>query len=175
MSQEPDSVNGTAQKKDTVPEMRILVDADALPNELKEILYRTAERTKIKVVMVANRQMRLPLSEYVSSVEVPNAGFNLADDKIIEIVLKGDLVITSDIPLADRAISAGAYALNPRGDLYTAANIKNIMSIRDMLEDMRASGEKTGGPQPFSKKHRENFMNHLNAITTKYLNSKNKK
>ena len=86
-----------------------------------------------------------------------------------EFIEKDDLVITSDIPLADRSLTAGAVALNPRGGLYTHANIKNIMAMRDILEDLRASGEMTGGPKSFTPKNREEFANQLNRITAQYL------
>ena len=108
--------------------MKILVDADALPHDLRDLIYRTAERTSIPVVLVANSHQRIPLSGYVS-LEVVSGGFNAADDRIVERIEKDDLVITSDIPLADRSLTAGAVALNPRGGLYTHANIKNLSLI----------------------------------------------
>ena len=148
--------------------MKILVDADALPHDLRDLIYRTAERTSIPVVLVANSHQRIPLSGYVS-LEVVSGGFNAADDRIVERIEKDDLVITSDIPLVDRSLTAGAVALNPRGGLYTHANIKNIMAMRDILEDLRASGEMTGGPKSFTPKNREEFANQLNRITAQYL------
>lgn len=153
--------------------MKILVDADAFPHTLREILFRSAERTGIRTLMVSNHYTKIPVSKYIESV-VSSGDFNAADDRIIELAEPGDLVITADIPLADRAITKQAQALNPRGELYTQANIKNIVAMREILEDLRAEGEITGGPAPYNPKHRENFINQLNRITTKALKQKEK-
>ncbi|MFA5130789.1 MAG: YaiI/YqxD family protein [Patescibacteria group bacterium] len=146
--------------------MRILVDADAFPQMLCDVLFRAAERERVKVLMVSNRRCRLPDSPYLESV-VSADGFNTADDRIVELICSGDLVITADIPLADRALTRGAQALNPRGELYTDANIKNRLAMRNLMDELRVSGEITGGPSAFSVKNREAFANQLNRILCK--------
>jgi len=143
--------------------MQILVDADAFPQILRDLLFRAVERTKIPAVMVSNQRQRLPDSPLISGLVTPN-GFNAADDRIVELIKPGDLVITADVPLADRAMTGGAQVLNPRGELYTAANIKNRLAMRNLLEDLRAGGEVTGGPSAFTAKNREAFANQLNRI-----------
>jgi len=146
--------------------MRIWVDADAFPAVLKEVLYRVSERRQIAVTMVANQSMRLPPSPLLSCTVVPG-GFNAADDHIVDQVEAGDLVITADIPLADRAITRGATALNPRGHLYTETNIKDRLGMRNLLDELRSGGEITGGPAPFSAKDRQEFINQLDRFITR--------
>jgi len=143
--------------------MQIFVDADAFPQVLRELLFRAVEREKIKLIMVSNQRQRLPVSSYISALVAPE-GFNAADDQIVELVQSGDLVITADIPLADRAITRRAQVLNPRGEVYTEANIKNRLAMRNLMDELRVSGEVTGGPAPFNAKHREAFANQLNRI-----------
>jgi uncharacterized protein YaiI (UPF0178 family) len=143
--------------------MRILVDADALPRELKEALWKIAVREQVQVIMVANQTQRLPMSEYISGI-TSSTGFNAADDKIVELIQSKDIVITADIPLADRALSQGAAAINCRGELFSDANIKNRLAMRELMEDLRAGGEITGGPPPFHRKHRENFLNQIDKL-----------
>jgi uncharacterized protein len=147
--------------------MQILVDADALPNAIKTLLFKAAERVKVRMVLVANEQLRVPMSEYISSLGVP-AGFDVADDKIVEMVEPGDLVVTADIPLADRVIHKDATAINPRGTLYTEDNIKERLATRDMLEQLRSDGAVTGGPPPFNQKDVQAFANQLDRFLTRW-------
>ncbi len=147
--------------------MKILVDADAYPNVIKEILFRAAERRRIRLVLVANQQVKAPYSEYVSGITVPE-GPDIADDRIVELVEPGDLVITADIPLADRAISKGGYVINPRGDLYTSENIKEKLVMRDLMTDLRSAGMETGGPSALRPKDRQAFANQLDRFLTRY-------
>ncbi|HAU03123.1 MAG TPA: YaiI/YqxD family protein, partial [Porticoccaceae bacterium] len=102
--------------------MKIYVDADACPTVIKDILYRVSQRTGIEVILVANQALAIPRIPTVRAVQV-SAGFDVADKRIVELVAKDDLVITADIPLAAEVIEKGGKALNPRGELYTAANI----------------------------------------------------
>jgi uncharacterized protein YaiI (UPF0178 family) len=104
--------------------MQILVDADAFPNVIKDILIRVAVRFHVSLVFVANKPVRFEKSTHISSIIVP-AGPDLADDRITELVQPGDLVVTADIPLADRVVAKGGFAINPRGKLYTEDNIKD--------------------------------------------------
>ena len=147
--------------------MKIWVDADACPVVIKEVIFRAAERTKVATVLVANHSMRIPKSAYIRFMQVAS-GFDIADDEIVKQVQQGDLVITSDIPLASEVIDKQAIALSPRGELMTANNIKARLNIRDFMDTMRASGVDTGGPAKISQHDRQQFANHLDTILQKY-------
>lgn len=140
--------------------MQIWVDADACPKIIKDILFRAAIRTETAIIFVSNHALSTPSSPFITKMQVL-AGFDVADNKIIENIQPNDLVITSDIPLAAAIIDKGAIALNPRGDLYTSANIKERLSIRNFSTDLRGSGVKTGGPSALSKKEIQHFANEL--------------
>ncbi|MDD3116735.1 MAG: YaiI/YqxD family protein [Victivallaceae bacterium] len=146
--------------------MKIYVDADALPAPLREVLLKVAERTKVETWFAAGRYPRLPESDYVRCVAA-GSDFNGADDWIVKHVATGDLVITADIPLADRCLDGGAAVLGLRGDFFTHDNIKNALAMRGLLEELRTTGEATGGPAPFSSKQREKFINALNRFLQK--------
>ena len=145
--------------------MKIWVDADACPRVIKEILYRAAERMKVKLTLVANKSLRTPDSPYLTSLWVP-AGADVADQKIVELMEPGDLVVTADIPLAARVVEEGGIALDPRGELYTDHNIGERLATRDLLSDLRGSGLVTGGPAPISNSDRRAFASHLDRILT---------
>ena len=151
--------------------MRIWVDADACPTVIKEILFRAAERTKTETVLVANQPLRTPRSKVISSLQVA-AGFDVADNHIVQQLNAGDLVITADIPLADEVISKGGHALNPRGEFYTKENIKQRLNMRDFMEQMRSSGVQTGGPAALNQRDRQNFANELDRFLTRQLKSR---
>lgn len=140
--------------------MHIWVDADACPGVIKEILFRAAERTGTLVTLVANQPIRTPRSRYVTAVQV-GAGFDVADNEIVRRCEPGDLVITSDIPLADEVISKGALALSPRGELFSKDNIKARLNMRDFLETMRSSGIQSEGPAALNGQDRQAFGNAL--------------
>lgn len=143
--------------------MRIWVDADACPKVIKEILYRAAVRTQTELVLVSNHALSTPSSTYITKMQVV-AGFDVADNKIIENVQVKDLVITGDIPLAAAIINKNAMALNPRGELYSPANINERLSIRNLSTDLRSSGVRTAGPPTISKKEIQRFANELDKI-----------
>lgn len=147
--------------------MRIIVDADSCPVMIKEILYRAAERVRVPLVLVANQRLAVPDSAYISCIEVP-AGPDVADDRIAGMAAAEDLVITADLPLADRVVRKGACALNPRGELYTAANIKDRLATRDLMEVLRNSGVDTGGPSAFSMRDRQSFAGQLDRFLVKH-------
>ena len=147
--------------------MKIWVDADACPVVIKEILFKAAERTQTPMTLVANHAMRIPSSKIINFIQVSH-GFDVADDEIVERLNPGDLVITSDIPLADEAIEKGATCLSPRGELYTKANIKSRLNMRDFMDTLRSSGVDTGGPPALSQNDRKEFANHLDRIITKF-------
>lgn len=146
--------------------MQIWVDADACPGEIKELLYRTAQRRKVKVTLVANQSMRIPRSEFVDSILV-HGGMNIADRKIVELVTPGDLVITADIPLAADVVAKGGQAIDPRGQLYTDANVGERLAVRNMLDGLRGEGHIMGGPTNFSPRDRQAFANQLDRWLTK--------
>lgn len=145
--------------------MEIWVDADACPNVIKEILFRAAQKTQTKTILVANKPLRVPSSEFICTKIVPS-GFDVADDYIEKNMQPGDLVITADIPLADAVISNEGAALNPRGELYTKENIKERLSTRDLLEELRSTGAIMGGPSALKPKDKQAFANQLDRILT---------
>jgi uncharacterized protein len=146
--------------------MNIWVDADACPKVIKEILFRVAERTGRSVVFVTNQVLKLPVADNIRLLQV-EMGPDIADDAIVAEAQAGDLVVTADIPLAARIVEKGALALDPRGKLYNAENIKQILSMRDFMDSMRGSGEITGGPAGFGQKERQEFANQLDRILAK--------
>lgn len=150
--------------------MRIWVDADACPRVIKEILFRAAERKQISLTLVANQPLRTPASNYISSMVV-GAGFDVADDKIVELLAAGDLVVTADIPLAAATIRKQGHALNPRGEFYTPENIQERLAVRNMLDELRGCGVETGGPAPFSAADKQAFANQLDRFLTTFHHS----
>jgi uncharacterized protein YaiI (UPF0178 family) len=148
--------------------IKIYVDADACPGTVKEILYRISQRTGIEVILVANQPLLTPRIPTVRSIQV-SQGFDVADDHIVTLVQKHDLVITADIPLAAEVIDKGGKALNPRGELYTAANIKARLNMRDFMDSMRNSGVQVGGgPPPLSQRDRMDFANALDKYVAQH-------
>jgi len=147
--------------------VKIWVDADACPVVVKEILYRAADRTDVELILVANQALSTPSSTNIKTVQVPR-GFDVADDEIVKRCDPGDLVITSDIPLAAEVIDKGAHALSPRGELHTKENIGARLNMRDFLDTMRSSGvEMSGGPAAFSQRDKQDFANKLDQFLTK--------
>ena len=147
--------------------MNIWVDADACPVVIKEILFRAAERTGIRLTLVANQYLRVPSSEHIS-VLVVGSELDAADEEIVRLVAAGDLVVTSDIPLAAEVIEKGGHALSPRGELYSPENIGSILNMRDFMHTLRASDVEAGGPPALSQSDRNEFANHLNNMLTKF-------
>ena len=129
--------------------MRIWVDADACPGEIKAMLYRAANRTKIHVTLVANQVLTTPPSPFITTILVPG-GMNIADRRIVELAAPGDLVITADIPLAAEVVTKGARALDPRGELYTDVNVGERLAMRNLVDEMRGGGRIMRGPSNFT-------------------------
>jgi uncharacterized protein YaiI (UPF0178 family) len=147
--------------------MRIWVDADACPGVVKEILYRAADRTGVPLTLVANQALNTPSSPHINSLQVPR-GFDVADDEIVKRLSAGDLVITSDIPLAAEVIEKGGHALSPRGEMHTTENIRARLNMRDFLDTMRSSGvDMGGGPAAFSQRDKQTFANELDRFLTR--------
>ena len=143
--------------------MKILVDADACPNVIKEVLYRAAQRLKLPLILVANQPLRPPPSPFIKSIQV-SAGFDVADSRIVQEVQSGDLVITADIPLAAEVVEKGGFALNPRGELYTRENVRERLAMRDLMTELRDTGIETGGPSVLGKSERQAFANQLDRF-----------
>jgi uncharacterized protein len=148
--------------------MQLWVNADACPVVIKEIIFRAAERLQISTTLVANQMLRTPPSRFIRAIQVPS-GFDVADAHIVEQLAAGDLVITADIPLASLVIERGAHALNPRGELYTTANIQEILTMRNFMDELRGAGVETGGPAAFSLADRQSFANQLDRFLAKHM------
>jgi uncharacterized protein YaiI (UPF0178 family) len=146
--------------------MQIWVDADACPGEIKTLLFRAAERRKIKVTLVANNPIHTPVSEFIDFIRVAG-GANVADRRIVELVAPGDLVITADIPLAADVVAKGGLALDPRGELYTDDNVGARLASRNLIDELRGGGLITGGPSNFGSRDRQAFANQLDRWLTK--------
>jgi uncharacterized protein YaiI (UPF0178 family) len=148
--------------------MKIWVDADACPVVIKEILFRAADRTGVQLTLVANQPLYTPSSAHIDTLQVPR-GFDVADDEIVRRLDVGDLVITSDIPLAAEVIGKGGHALSPRGEMHSKENIGARLNMRDFLDTMRSSGvEMGGGPAAFSQRDKQSFANELDRFLTKF-------
>jgi uncharacterized protein YaiI (UPF0178 family) len=144
--------------------MKIWVDADACPAAIKEIIFRAAHRTQTQTTLVANHAMRVPATKFVTLLQV-NQGFDIADNEIVKRVQAGDIVITSDIPLAAEVVELKVHAINPRGEEYTEHNIKSILNMRDFMDTMRSSGvEMNGGMAKLSSTDKQAFGNALDRI-----------
>jgi uncharacterized protein YaiI (UPF0178 family) len=146
--------------------MKIWVDADACPVPVKEILFRAAERQKVEVTLVANQRLSVPQSTYVRMLQVEK-GFDVADNEIVRRIEAGDLLISSDIPLASEVLEKGALVITPRGERYTEDNIKARLNIRDFMETLRSSGIQSGGQPTYSQADRMQFANQLDRILAK--------
>ncbi len=149
--------------------MKIWVDADACPKPVKEILFRAADRTGTSLTLVANHALHPPPSPFINAIQVPG-GFDVADNKIVRDMQAGDLVITADIPLAAEVIKLGGHALNPRGEMYSPANIQQRLSMRNFMDELRGSGIQTGGPAALSQADRQHFANALDRFLASHNN-----
>jgi hypothetical protein len=147
--------------------MQIWIDADACPNVIKEILFRAAERLQIPLTLVANKPLRTPPSPYIKSIRV-GAGFDVADNLIVQEMESGDLVITADIPLASEVIGQGGHALNPRGEFYSKENIEERLTMRNFMDELRSTGMNTGGPATLNQKDRQAFANQLDRFLAQH-------
>jgi len=148
--------------------MKIWVDADACPAVIKDILFRAANRTQVPVTLVANKMLRVPPSPWIRALQVP-AGFDVADQRIAQEAVAGDLVITADIPLAAQVIANGAWVLDPRGDLLDGSNIEERLTLRNFMDGLRSSGVDTGGPPSFSAADRMAFAKRLDGFLAKQV------
>ena len=147
--------------------MQVLVDADACPVVVKEMLFRAARRVEVCVTLVANQYLRTPPSPFIKALQVP-AGFDAADNRIVELVTSGDLVITADIPLAAAALDKGAHVLDPRGGWFSRENIQERLTMRDVMDQLRSSGVETGGPAPYTQNDSKAFAGQLDRFLARH-------
>jgi uncharacterized protein YaiI (UPF0178 family) len=147
--------------------MTLFIDGDAFPNLLKPIILRSIERLALPTKVIANKKIHIGKSKYIEYIIV-DQGADEADHHIVELCEDGDLVITADIPLADRIISKNAHAIDHRGELYSIDNIKQYLAMRNLMESIRESGEITGGPKAFGQKDAHAFANQFNAFLAKH-------
>ena len=148
--------------------MKIWVDADSCPNAIKEILFRAAERTATALILIANHDINIPRSKHVSFIKV-QSGFDVADNEIVRRMNTGDLVVTGDIPLASEIIDNDGIAMTSRGELFTRDNIKARLTMRDLMESLRASGVESGGQAPLSQSDRKSFADQLDKILARQI------
>jgi uncharacterized protein YaiI (UPF0178 family) len=147
--------------------MKIYIDGDAFPNLLKPIITKTINKYKIQTIVISNKKINIGKSNHLSYIIVEQGG-DKADDEIIELVTNKDVVITADIPLANRVIQLDALAIDHRGELYTKDNIQQYLSMRNLMEQIRDSGEQVKGPKPFGSKDVYNFSNQFHNFVVKY-------
>jgi hypothetical protein len=147
-------------------DMQIWVDPDACPSVIKDVLFRAAERVRLRLTLVADQPVATPRSAWITDLQVRKR-FDTADNEIVRRLEPGDLVITADIPLAAEVIAKGGFALNPRGELYTEANIRERLILRDFMDTLRASGIQTGSPNALSQRDRQAFSNALDRFLTR--------
>ncbi|MGS0894238.1 YaiI/YqxD family protein [Burkholderia stagnalis] len=143
--------------------MQVLVDADACPAVVKDMLFRAARRAEVCVTLVANQFLRTPPSPFIKALQVPD-GFDAADARIVELTEAGDLVITADIPLAAAVLDKGGHALDPRGNWFSRDTIEERLSMRAMMDQLRSAGVETGGPAPFSARDGKTFAAQLDRF-----------
>lgn len=143
--------------------LQIWVDADACPAPVKEILFRVANRRRLRVTLIANQMLRVPPSPWIRAIQVP-AGLDIADQRIALEVRPGDLVISADVPLAGQVVARGGFVLDPRGDMLDASNVQERLALRNFMVDLRSGGVETGGPRAYSAADRQRFANALDSF-----------
>ncbi len=152
--------------------MKIWIDADACPNMVKEIIFKASFRLKIDVTLVANSYLQIPQAPNINLIQV-DKGADVADFYIVEHLDEKDLIVTADIPLAALVVEKNATAINPRGEIYTEENIRERLSVRDFMQELRDGGVNTGGPPLLDNKAKEKFANAFDRIITKMLREAN--
>lgn len=150
------------------PNLQILIDADACPASIKDILFRTARRLQVRLTVVANQTIRVPESDLIQVITVTD-GADVADDRIIQLMQAGDIVVTGDIPLAARVVEKSGIAIGTRGELYDDKSVHGRLATRNLMEQFRSSGIETGGPRPMSQKDVQKFANVLDRTLTRQL------
>jgi uncharacterized protein len=162
----PARLEGTARRA-YVAGMKIWIDADAAPREVKELVFRASARLELETAVVANRRLSTPANNPLVKAVIVAGGPDVADQHIIDHAQEGDLAITADIPLAAALVEKGVFVLDPRGERYSEANVRERLSIRDFMESLRSSGVETAGPKPYGRQDRQDFANALDRLLTK--------
>lgn len=146
--------------------MKIWVDADAAPRDVKDIVARAAARLELPTVFVANQRLPLPLNNPYVTAEWVQGGPDVADQFIADHADSGDIAITADIPLAAILVEKGLVVLDPRGEQYSEENVRERLSIRDFMESLRGSGVETGGAKPYGDRDKQAFAGALDRVLT---------
>ena len=149
--------------------MRLWVDADAAPRDVKEIVFRAALRLRIETVLVANQRLQAPVNNPLVRTVRVEGGPDVADRWIESHAEAGDLAVTADIPLAAALVAKGVLAIDPRGTEYTTENIGERLSIRDFMDQARFAGVETGGPASYGTKEKQAFAAALDRALTRML------
>ncbi len=145
---------------------KLWVDADALPKILREVILRASDRYQLEVIFVANQNVGITPSVRIKSIQVLS-GADQADKEIVDRMIENDIVITQDIPLAAQVIEKGGVAIHPRGEVYTTANVKARLHLRDFMDTLRGAGVQTGGPPPISERDKREFSSSLDQTILK--------
>jgi uncharacterized protein len=151
--------------------MTLYIDGDAFPNMLKPIIFRAIKRCSLSTIVISNKRINIGESEYIKYI-IAASGPDEADNLIVEMVKEGDLVISSDIPLADRVVTKKAYVIDHSGKLFDEENVKQALAIRDLMQSIRETGEITKGQGPFSQKNVQLFANQLNQFLNRQMKVK---
>ena len=149
--------------------MRIWIDADAAPREVKEIVFRAAERLELEVVLVANHRVPVPLGQALITTVRVDGGPDVADRYIAEAAAPGDLAITADIPLAAILVAKEVQVIDPRGEEYTSENVGERLSVRDFTDALRGAGAETGGPKGYGAREKQAFAGALDRLLARAL------
>lgn len=152
--------------------MKLWLDADATPREVKEICFRASERLSIGTVLVANQRLQLPVGYlHLSAVRV-DGGPDVADLYIAEHAVAGDVAVTADIPLAALLVPKGVVVIDPRGDEYTSESIGERLSVRNFMDGLRSSGVETGGHAAYGQREKQAFANALDRALSRALRTR---
>ena len=152
--------------------MKLWIDADACPRDAKEIVFRAAKRLELETILVANQRLQVPVNNPFVRAERVDGGPDVADREILQRASPGDLAITADIPLAASLVEAGVQVVDPRGEEFTEENAGQRLSIRNFMEDLRATGVETEGPKPYGQKEKQAFASSLDRVLTRSLREK---
>ena len=152
--------------------MKLWLDADAAPRDVKDVCIRACERLKLETILVANQRVQLPVGyPLLSSVRV-DGGPDVADRYIVEHAVAGDVAVTADIPLAALLVPNGVTVIDPRGEEYTAESIGERLSVRNFMESLRGAGVETGGHAAWGAREKQAFANALDRVLTKALRNR---
>jgi uncharacterized protein YaiI (UPF0178 family) len=149
--------------------MKIWIDADAAPRDVKDVVFRAAKRLGVETILVANQRVAIPANADTVSMVVVREGANVADRYIVSKSTQGDLVVTADIPLAALLVEKNVDVIDPRGEAYDATNIASRLSMRDFMDEMRGAGVVTGGSAPYGDRDKKAFANTFDRLLTKLL------